>query len=204
MMTSQQVMAMSEINQLRLADNIIFKQVSTLMMEKDRTNRSDPMFIFLDFLKPLNVNETLFMTSDFTEVYLMKTGQATFWNDELSTPGRFMKEAEGIETCKKFYERGMHQKQIAKRMQLLGFDWDEHEVDLHSGDLIFMYTDGLSEATDLKTEQMFDERRIEAYLRSNCGKTPDELNRGIVGEARAFSKSEALDDDITLLSVRLG
>ena len=84
------------------------------------------------------------------------------------------------------------------------FDWDEHEVDLHSGDLIFMYTDGLSEATDRKTEEMFDERRIEAYLRSNCGKMPDELNRGIVGEARAFSKSEALDDDITLLSVRLG
>ncbi len=83
------------------------------------------------------------------------------------------------------------------------FDWEEHCVDLERGDLVFMYTDGLSEATDLRTEEMFDERLIEEYLRENCGKSPHDIIQGIVQAARSFSRSERLEDDITLLSAKL-
>ncbi len=83
------------------------------------------------------------------------------------------------------------------------FEWEEHYVDLKSGDMLFMYTDGLSEATDMRTEEMFDERLIEGYLRENCGRSPHEMIHGIVQAAQSFSRSEHLDDDITLLSAKL-
>jgi serine phosphatase RsbU (regulator of sigma subunit) len=83
------------------------------------------------------------------------------------------------------------------------FDWREYETQLKSGDLVFMYTDGLSEATDPKTKQMFDDQHIRDYLQANYHKAPDMLLHDIVGTARAFSRSEHLDDDITMLSLRI-
>jgi serine phosphatase RsbU (regulator of sigma subunit)/CHASE2 domain-containing sensor protein len=83
------------------------------------------------------------------------------------------------------------------------FDWKEHTADLQSGDLVFMYTDGLSEATNPKTEEMYDEERIRKYLKENHEKSPDELIHDIVRAAQDFSRSEHLDDDITLLSFRV-
>ncbi len=83
------------------------------------------------------------------------------------------------------------------------FDWKEHTAQLASGDLVFMYTDGLSEATDLKTEEMFDEDHIRDYLKANHQKSPDELVHNIVRAAQDFTHSEHLEDDITLLSFRV-
>jgi len=84
------------------------------------------------------------------------------------------------------------------------FRWEEHKVQLAAGDVVFMYTDGLSEAVMRKTEDLFGEARIKAYLEANRGKSPDELNRGIVSEAQEFSRSEHLADDITLLTLKIG
>jgi sigma-B regulation protein RsbU (phosphoserine phosphatase) len=83
------------------------------------------------------------------------------------------------------------------------FDWEENIAELKSGDLVFMYTDGLSEATNPKTEEMYDEDHIRDYLRANHQKSPDELVHDIVRAAQEFTRSEHLDDDITLLSFRL-
>jgi serine phosphatase RsbU (regulator of sigma subunit) len=83
------------------------------------------------------------------------------------------------------------------------FDWKESVAELKSGDLVFMYTDGLSEATDLKTDEMFDEDHIRDYLKANHEKSPDELVHDIVRAAQDFTRSEHLEDDITLLSFRI-
>jgi sigma-B regulation protein RsbU (phosphoserine phosphatase) len=83
------------------------------------------------------------------------------------------------------------------------FDWKESVFDVASGDLVFMYTDGLSEATDLRTEEMFDEDHIRDYLKTNSGRPPEELVHDIVRAAQEFSRSEHLEDDITLLAFRI-
>jgi CHASE2 domain-containing sensor protein len=82
-------------------------------------------------------------------------------------------------------------------------EWEEHEFQLLSGDLVFMYTDGLSEATTPKTEELFGEERIRAHLKAHCDKMPREFNKDIVLEAQRFSGSQHLDDDITLLTLRI-
>ena len=84
------------------------------------------------------------------------------------------------------------------------FRWEEQKVQLAIGDILFMYTDGLSEAAREKAEDLYGEDRIKAYLKANRERTPDELNRGIVQEAREFSRSEHLADDITLLTLKIG
>lgn len=83
------------------------------------------------------------------------------------------------------------------------FEWQEHEFQLRSGDLVFMYTDGLSEATMPKTEDLYGEERIRAYIKANFHKAADQFNRDIAREAQQFSGSARLDDDITLLTLRI-
>jgi sigma-B regulation protein RsbU (phosphoserine phosphatase) len=82
------------------------------------------------------------------------------------------------------------------------FPWQEHATSLASGDLLFTYTDGLSEAGRKKTGELFGEDRIRAFLKANREMAPDDLNRAIVREAQSFSGSAHLADDITLLSLK--
>ncbi len=116
----------SEVNTYRLADNFIFKMIGLMQMERERTRR-DPLFIFLDFLRPMNVEETLFMSSDLTKIFLAKTPLPTFWTDELSVPARRIDMKEAIETCKKLYEKGLKPERISFRMDLLGWDWSPED-----------------------------------------------------------------------------
>jgi serine phosphatase RsbU (regulator of sigma subunit)/CHASE2 domain-containing sensor protein len=83
------------------------------------------------------------------------------------------------------------------------FEWDEHDFQLQRGDLVFMYTDGLSEAARPGTEELYGTDRVRAYLEANRSMAADEFNKAIVAEARRFSRSEHLDDDITLLTLRV-
>lgn len=82
------------------------------------------------------------------------------------------------------------------------FPWQEHTVRLASGDVLFMYTDGLSEAGRKKTGELFGEDRIKAFLKTNSHLSPEALNSEIVREAQGFSGSVHLADDITLLTLK--
>lgn len=126
MITSQQILASTDINTLRMADNFVFKMIGLMQMEKER-NRRDPMFTFLDFMRPLNIDEVLFMSADLTEIYLAKTPLPTFWTEELSVPAQRTNREDAVKMVNKFYERGMHIKRISQRMQILGWDWTEDE-----------------------------------------------------------------------------
>jgi serine phosphatase RsbU (regulator of sigma subunit) len=83
------------------------------------------------------------------------------------------------------------------------FQWEEHSVRLAEGDLIFTYTDGLSEASAGTTGELFGLDRIKSWLSKNHRRPLAEINHDIVREARGFSGSEHLDDDITLLAARV-
>ena len=83
------------------------------------------------------------------------------------------------------------------------FAWRDETVRLEPGDVLLMYTDGLSEAKAEKAEDLYGEDRIKAYLAANRDKNPEELNLGIVDAARGFSGSEHLADDITVLTLKM-
>ncbi len=79
-----------------------------------------------------------------------------------------------------------------------GVRFRQHEFELRSGECIFVYTDGVAEATDTKPE-LFGEARMLAALNEAPAAPPKEILRavkasidGFVGEAEQF-------DDITML-----
>lgn len=79
-----------------------------------------------------------------------------------------------------------------------GMQYIKQEIDLSPGDRIFLYTDGVTEATDSNNE-LFGEERLQNYLNEHCSATTEEMLTGVkmaidqfVGDAEQF-------DDITML-----
>jgi serine phosphatase RsbU (regulator of sigma subunit) len=73
------------------------------------------------------------------------------------------------------------------------------EFPLDPGDVVLLYTDGLSEAR--QGEQLFGEERIAAMLRRDPGEDLTTMCKGLLEAARDFA-SAPLTDDIAILAIR--
>ena len=80
---------------------------------------------------------------------------------------------------------------------------DEHtRCLLAQGDAVFLYTDGVSEATDEALDD-FTDQRLAASLR-NAGALPcREILHCVTGELLAFTDRAPQFDDITMLSLHI-
>ena len=80
-------------------------------------------------------------------------------------------------------------------------DWkyEDREMRLLSGDRLFLFTDGITEAEG-ENEQEFGEDRLAVYARENGTHTAAELNELLLGEVDRFCGSR-FRDDATLLVV---
>jgi serine phosphatase RsbU (regulator of sigma subunit) len=77
--------------------------------------------------------------------------------------------------------------------------YSSREVPLDEGDLLLLYTDGLSEAR--AGEQLFGEERIANAVRRDPGMDADTLCKSLMEAARDFATS-ALTDDVAILAIR--
>lgn len=77
--------------------------------------------------------------------------------------------------------------------------YHSREIDLDSGDLVLLYTDGLSEAR--AGDQLFGEDRIASTLRRDPGADPSTIVTALLDGARDFAR-EPITDDIAILAVR--
>ena len=75
------------------------------------------------------------------------------------------------------------------------------QIQLRTGESLFLYTDGLTEAMD-RAENLFSERRLQECLREVAGVTPLELIRGAVGAVKRFATGAEQSDDITALAIQ--
>lgn len=78
-------------------------------------------------------------------------------------------------------------------------DYRSREVELNSGDLLLLYTDGLAEARN--GEQLFGEERIAGGLRRDPGMEAVVLCKSLLGAARDFANTP-LTDDVAIMAVR--
>ncbi|MDT8357606.1 MAG: SpoIIE family protein phosphatase [Methanomicrobiaceae archaeon] len=85
---------------------------------------------------------------------------------------------------------------------LEGAEYDEKTVSLKSGDIIVLYTDGITEAMNDR-EELFGEERLRSILLKNRGLPADALAKVILDEIDLFSSGEPQSDDITLLIVKV-
>ncbi|MBO6108938.1 MAG: PP2C family protein-serine/threonine phosphatase [Eubacterium sp.] len=81
-----------------------------------------------------------------------------------------------------------------------GIPFRDHEFELKPGDTLYVYTDGVTEATDANNE-LFGEERTLAALNKNPDATPEELLKNIRSDIDKFVGKAPQFDDITMLAV---
>jgi sigma-B regulation protein RsbU (phosphoserine phosphatase) len=72
---------------------------------------------------------------------------------------------------------------------------------LRDGDLLLLYTDGITEAQDA-SEALFSERRLEEFLLSTSGESAGEVGAGVIEAVMEFQGAAPQFDDITLVALR--
>ena len=81
-----------------------------------------------------------------------------------------------------------------------GVRYREYEIQMEPGTKLFVYTDGLSEATNGSTVQFGTDRTIDA-LRGREDGSPEELVRAVLDAVEAFVADAPQFDDLTMLCV---
>ncbi|NCC53585.1 MAG: serine/threonine-protein phosphatase, partial [Spartobacteria bacterium] len=83
-----------------------------------------------------------------------------------------------------------------------GVVYKNDELQLKTGDMLLLYTDGISEAAGKGGE--YDETgRFEEAVRERLAEQPDTLLPGLVMDAQLYSGKEEFMDDVCLLGVQL-
>ena len=79
--------------------------------------------------------------------------------------------------------------------------YEERPVALAHGDVVVLYTDGVSEAENEHAEQ-FGPQRIETIVRAHPEHNARELTQDIVAAVLDWAGERGLNDDLTLLLMR--
>ena len=80
--------------------------------------------------------------------------------------------------------------------------YEERPVALHPGDVLLLYTDGVSEAESPTAEQ-FGTERLERCLKRLKDGTAHEILKGVVDEVTAYAGEHGVNDDLTLVVVKV-
>ncbi|MBK6267044.1 SpoIIE family protein phosphatase [Marivirga sp. S37H4] len=78
---------------------------------------------------------------------------------------------------------------------------DTNEINYESGDILFLYTDGIIEAKNKDGEE-FGYDRLSKIVTENGGKKPEEIKELVIHELYNFIDTESLDDDYTILIIQ--
>jgi sigma-B regulation protein RsbU (phosphoserine phosphatase) len=79
--------------------------------------------------------------------------------------------------------------------------WEEEETTLEPGDLLFIYTDGVTEAETVEAD-MYSEERLQKLLQAERSLAADNLAARVNEDIKAFVKDAPSSDDITMLILK--
>lgn len=82
-----------------------------------------------------------------------------------------------------------------------GIRYRKNELQLDPGDVIYLYTDGVTEATDLDN-QLYGEERLQAVLEKHKNETPQLICDLVKTDVDTFVGEAPQFDDITMLTLR--
>ena len=87
----------------------------------------------------------------------------------------------------------------------LGFDdlssYHSRKIRLNPGDLLYVFTDGVTEAANLR-KKMYGKKRMQNLMMENRGQGPEVLVKEILDDVTRFSEGAPQSDDITMLVLR--
>ncbi len=80
--------------------------------------------------------------------------------------------------------------------------YHQGEVPVQPGDLLVLYSDGISEAANTSGEE-FGEERLRSVIQENCARPPSEILGEILEQVRSFVQKVPPQDDMTLVVARV-
>ena len=138
-------------------------------------------------------NETVMFVSAWMAVLEISTGIMTYVNAGHNPP-LYKKSGGSYEYLK------------TKRGFVLGgiksLTYTQLELQLNKGDMLYLYTDGVTEANNA-ADELYGEGRLQAALNRAAGLSPTELLPHIKQELDVFVDSAPQFDDITMLALRI-
>jgi len=85
---------------------------------------------------------------------------------------------------------------------LQGAEFTDQVLHLESGDSLLLYTDGVTEATNVDLD-MFGEERLARLLKRHAADDPQVLLNAVRRDLAEFTKRDRYDDDVSMLVIRV-
>ncbi|MCX6162111.1 MAG: PP2C family protein-serine/threonine phosphatase, partial [Ignavibacteriae bacterium] len=82
------------------------------------------------------------------------------------------------------------------------FKYEKHEILLKEGDLLFLYTDGVTETFN-SSEEQFGEERLLSVLKDGINKSPREICESALISVKTWIGNETQADDITIVALKV-
>jgi sigma-B regulation protein RsbU (phosphoserine phosphatase) len=171
----------------------LFMAVTRTMIKTCATDNNSPASIIARVNEALSVDnpECMFVTL-FLGICNVNSGEFVYTNAGHNRP--FIKRADGrIECIDQLHGP------IAGAVGSISYKQDK--LSLRKGDLIFMFTDGVSEAMD-SGSNLYGDQRIVGYLEGLDGNDTRIAVDGIAASLEKFAGEARQSDDITVLAMR--
>jgi len=81
------------------------------------------------------------------------------------------------------------------------FDYSQETISIHPGDLLLLYSDGVTESMDASEEE-FETERLADIVLQNREESPDKIIEKIIEAVQQFSDNAPQLDDITLMIIK--
>lgn len=79
--------------------------------------------------------------------------------------------------------------------------WGQKVIKFSPGDVLLLYTDGVTEAQD-QLGRFYGERRLQEVLRSLGSRPAEEILEGVLSDLRSFTGGAPRQDDVTMIVIR--
>src|SRR5262249_55646286 len=79
--------------------------------------------------------------------------------------------------------------------------YEERPIAIRPGDVLVLYTDGVSEAPSPDSEQ-FGTRRIEDSMKRRAAQSAKQILEGLVADGLEWTGEHGADDDLTLMVIK--
>ncbi len=187
----------------------------------DVSGKGVPAALFMSRSKTILKNFTMTMQNpdDFEAVMTLANNQLCQDNDEMMFVTVFMGMLD-LQTGKFVYVNGGHNPPViynsAKKSYsyleveqncVLGLmdemDFVQQEIQMQAGDMIYMYTDGVTEAMDIQNNQYGEARLLKCLNQINPACNLQKLLADVRADLAEHVGAAEQSDDITMLAVRL-
>jgi sigma-B regulation protein RsbU (phosphoserine phosphatase) len=173
----------------------LFMAVTRTIIKTCAADNNSPASIIMRVNEALREDnpECMFVTL-FLGICNVSTGEFIYTNAGHNRP--YIKRANGKTEC-------VHQLHGPIAGAVSNISYKQEKLSLQNGDLLFMFTDGVSEAMDIDSN-LYGDRRVTDCLTDMNGNDPRVAVDNIFASVKNFAGGARQSDDITMLAMRFG